>query len=662
MAGAMADANAEASSRSPAKFRKRRIPTSCGACRQSKVKCDGRRPCSRCRSLQKVCKFEERPKVAHQLEIDELKREVENLRLQLAQQKRGSVGDDNTAAASAVLPTSVAVDSSTPFIPGNPGLFDVCEQACVESPASSRATGSHTSGNRSSSYSQRRPLSYRADRATGPFHINLVGTQDVVDAGLITLDQATSYFATFFRGCDRYVPVFDADHDALDSVRSRSGILFSVICTAGCRAFGGTDCQPWRVLNLHTRRMVNAAVTVPAMLRLETIQALLVRACYSSERSLLVAAAARMAVDLGLPDAYDELVSRVFAMSRSSEDDVSVTQDEDPLMRKTRTWLHILNMGYILHIDAGDMLTVKLAGDARRGRVLLRDRLVRKQDMCLWPQVELNVLRAQMLERLSQRSHTEAEIMDIVSDAIIDINIWFDDWKRICDPRNPHTPWLMLNMQVQRCWGVTMALCRAIRITGVENVDVMSPTQKQMLGMTRAALAEHLDIVTSEPRLYLRNLRFAMDFVWAKCVFCYLLLLKLSILLLPPERGRRGGDDDKSLLQRGNVLLSELSEADGGPLDGHRSSTARMYLQLLETGMQRYQSAVEKRGDGDGGGGQDVFAPEQFLLEWDFPGLTLYSSSIMEAGWLDDVMMEAFGSIDDLMAFGWASAEPPSQS
>ncbi|KFG84132.1 C6 zinc finger domain protein [Metarhizium anisopliae] len=325
-------------------------------------------------------------------------------------------------------------------------------------------------------------------------------------------------------------------------------------------------------------------------------------------------------------------------------------------------------MSHILHVDAGDFLALGFNGDARRSRVLLKKPLMRKQDMCLWPQVELNALRTQMYSRLCNRIHTDAEIMDIVSDAMLDINVWYDDWNRIFDPKDPHSPWLLLNMQVQRCWGVTMALCRAIRTTGVENVDVMSPTQKQMLAMAQEALWQHLGIITQEPRLYLQNLRFAMDFVWAKCVFCYLLLLKLT-MLLPNEASRSGND----LIDRGHILLSELGEAGGGLLNGHRSNTGKVYLQLLETGIDKFSSAIGNgrrnhtdsiRNPASNNGsilqieeGQDSFVPEQFVFDWDFPGLTLFSSSVTDTGWLDDILLEALNGTDEFMGFGWSTTD-----
>ncbi|KAH0594808.1 hypothetical protein MHUMG1_07643 [Metarhizium humberi] len=641
----MADVNSNVAS--PAKPRKRRIP----------AKCDGRRPCSRCRSLRKVCKFEERPKESHELRIDELQKQVEDLQTKIRQQEEAITSVE--ARSGHAISTSFASLDRHPF-----GTYEAVEPIVAASPESSRAGASLKSGTRSS-IEQVSPL--RAERSTVPFRINLVETPDVVVAGLTTLDQACSYFLTFFQGCDRYVPVFDPQYDSMESVRSRSSILFSAICTVGCRALTGTDSQQWRLLNFHLRRTINAAISVPAMLSLETIQALLVRACYTSERSLLVAAATRMAVDLGLPNAYDSLMSRVLSASWGPASDASV-QDESILMRKTRTWLHILNMSHILHVDAGDFLALGFNGDARRSRVLLKKPLMRKQDMCLWPQVELNALRTQMYSRLCNRIHTDAEIMDIVSDAMLDINVWYDDWNRIFDPKDPHSPWLLLNMQVQRCWGVTMALCRAIRTTGVENVDVMSPTQKQMLAMAQEALWQHLGIITQEPRLYLQNLRFAMDFVWAKCVFCYLLLLKLT-MLLPNEASRSGND----LIDRGHILLSELGEAGGGLLNGHRSNTGKVYLQLLETGIDKFSSAIGNgrrnhtdaiRNPAPNNGsilqieeGQDSFVPEQFVFDWDFPGLTLFSSSVTDTGWLDDILLEALNGTDEFMGFGWSTTD-----
>ncbi|KND91946.1 hypothetical protein TOPH_03296 [Tolypocladium ophioglossoides CBS 100239] len=639
MGGAAGDAA------SPAKARKRRIP-------------------SRCRALNKVCEFEELPKDAQQLEIDLLEKQVESLKAQLLSQG-ASAAVLASGQTDANLPLTARQDSVSAHVLGQPAAL---------SPISSNATAPDLSSR-----------AHLASRATGtgspeaafascrkPSHYDAVAIQlpDFVDIGLLSPEQAELYFNTFFHGSDRYVPVFDPQHDTAQSVRARSSLLFSAICTVGCRALSGTDSQQWRLLNFHMKRILNAAMVVPSMASLETVQALLVRACYTSERSLLVAVATRMALDLGLSDAYDELMTRAITKGRQLAD--ALAPDETTLMRKTRTWLYILVMGHILHVDAGDLLPLKFSGDVRRCRVLLRRPVSAKQDLCLWPQVELNALRARIYATLSDpRRVRDEDIMSDVRDAMIDLDVWYNDWARIYDKDDPQTPWLTLNLQVQRCWGVTMALCRAIRTTGVENVDVMSPTQRALLSMAKDALRQHLEIIIEEPRLYLHNLRYAMDFVWAKCVFCYLLLLKLSILLPDNEQ-----TPTCELVACGNTLLAELSEAGGALMYGHRNNTGKLYLQLLQTGIEKYSRAM---GDGlaaqpsrapddgnprrlqevevPGAGDADSFVPEQFVFEWDFPGLTLFSSSATEAGWLDSILLEALNGTDEFMGFGWSSTE-----
>ncbi|PNY27836.1 Uncharacterized protein TCAP_02238 [Tolypocladium capitatum] len=602
-------------------------------------------------------------------EIELLAQQVESLKAQLQSQGAHapsfanlpfSTRRDGVLAHVLDLHAAPSPMSSNPTAPG----------PSSRAPFAARVTG--TGSPESTFASSPSPSS----RKTSHYDAVAVQLPDFVDIGLLSPEQAELCFDTFFHGSDRYAPVFDPRHDTAQSVRARSSLLFSAICTVGCRALGGTDSQQWRLLNFHMKRILNAALVMPSMASLETVQALLVRACYTSERSLLVAVATRMALDLGLSDAYDELMSRSLTKGWQLAD--APMPDEATLMRKTRTWLYILVMGHILHVDAGDLLPLKFGGDVRRCRVLLRRPVSAKQDLCLWPQVELNALRARIHTTLSDpRRVGDVDIMSDVRDALIDLDVWYNDWARIYDQDDPQTPWLTLNLKVQRCWSVAMALCRAVRTAGVENVDFMSHTQRDLLSMAKDALRQHLEITIKEPRLYLRNLRYAMDFVWAKCVFCYLLLLKLSILLPDDEQ-----TPTCDLAARGNTLLAELSDAAGGFTNGHRNNTGKLYLQLLQTGIERYSRAMgsgfaaqpslatdeninnhnspprlEEGGASGTPGDAYSFVPEQFVFEWDFPGLTLFSSSATEAGWLDSILLEAFNGTDEFMGFGWSSTE-----
>ena len=500
------------------------------------------------------------------------------------------------------------------------------------------------------------------------------------------MEQAESYFTTFFQGCHRYVPIFDPRHDSMESIRRRSVLLFSVICSVGCRILSGTESQHWHLLNFHIKRMLNGAITAPARASLETVQALLVRACYAPERSLLVAVATRTALDLGLPEAYDELSTRHITRTSQGPTSGPGLEDEVVLMRKTRTWLHLHVLGNILHVDAGDLPTFKFSGDVRRCRVLLDTTFSTEMDFALLSQVELNVLRTRIYDSLSNRAGLDDEgIMAVVRDAKIDVEVWFDDWIRIFTKSPTDALSLGPNLCVQRCWADSMALCRAVRASGVENVDAMSPTQRQVLLMAKDALRQHLAIILEEPRSYLRQLRFAMDFVWAKCVFCFLLLLKLSILL-PDDHGN-GNDDatraSQALIEDGNTLVAEMAKAGGGNTAPGRSNTSQMYLRLLQSSIEKYRNAVgspKAGGIGSSGGvgyestqssqgveggssaetGQkelESFVPEQFIFEWDFPGLTLFSSPTTDAGWLDEFLLGSMNGGDDFYWLGWPPAD-----
>lgn len=591
---------------------------------------------------------------------------------------------------SGFTPTTNLLNTSTSPMAG--GTLPSASHAHMDTSATSPSTTTFQSGSTS------------AKRKRSHFTVEpvLPNSDDVVTLGLISPEDAESYFTAFFQGCHQYVPVFDPRCDSMHAIRSRSGLLFSTICTVGCRVLRGTESHPWRLLNFHIKRVLNATIAggkAPGKTNLETVQALLVRACFVSERSILVTVATRLAIDLRLFEAYDELSTRFITRASLGSSsggggvvpDIHQQEDDIYLMRKVRTWIHLLVLGYLLHVDAGDLLTFRFAGNVRRSRILLDTPNCTDMDLHLFSQLELNVIRANTYAALAGQPSDDAEIMDVVRDAKIDIDVWFNDWTRIFERRAipAQRRWLALHLRIQQCWADTMALCRAVRISGVENVDAMTGSQRSMLLMARGALTQHLEIILEEPRSYLRNLRYAMDFVWAKCAFCFLLLLKLSMLVAEDDE-----QTSRLLLARGKTLLAELHATGGGRESGSgRNSTSRVYLQLLQTGMEKFSRTVlgenltpsssqhlsgtstprqqqqqreGREGSGNNGGANaedehnelESFVPEQFVFEWDFPGLTLFSNPTTEAGWLDDFLRGALVGGEDFYGFGWNPVDP----
>ncbi|OBS24226.1 hypothetical protein FPOA_04773 [Fusarium poae] len=624
-----------ASNSAQPRARKKRIPTSCGSCRQSKVKCDGSRPCSRCQQLQKTCNFVEKPKEPHELRIEALEKEIESLRARLP---------PNAPNTARPLTHHYASNTERPLQFNTLGTFNPppdINYAHTSNIPSQLAVSTSTGSPETTSHFPRPPKRPRSSFETEtPAAANIFADDDLSN------EEAELYFNAFFSGCDRYVPVFDPRYDSLPAIRSRSDLLFTTICSVGCRVLNGTNSR-WRTLALRTQRMLNAAIANPSTGNLETVQALLVQACYAGERAILIAIATRMAMDLGFTEAYDTLVAESVLGDTLSNGEQTIIENNFTRMIKARVWLHLLVLSYILHVDAGGVPTFKFRGASRRCRILLQSPFSTGMDHYLFAQVELNVLRAKIYASLPQRANLgDGEIMDLVRDAKLDIDVWFHDWIRISEPHHQTMPWFVPNLSVQRCWADNMALCRAVRAAGVENVNVMSVTQKAILDMTKASLKQHLDIIIQEPRLYLKSIRYAMDFVWAKNTFCCLLLLKLSALL--PEKNDQQSQHD--LVAKASILLNELEMAVAGGLKGDsRSNTSVLYLQLLKLSIQKYKrglnldsddpAEVDTNQEGQAGYTElESFVPDQFVFEWDFPGLTLFSSPINESTWLNEFL------------------------
>ncbi|KAL2395121.1 hypothetical protein ABEF93_000382 [Exophiala dermatitidis] len=594
----------EAPAGSPSGLTKRRIPKACGSCRASKVKCDGQRPCSR-------------PPDPTGQRIEALERELQTLKGRLSAQ------EGRTYATS--LEPAVTDSSTSPFEPSR-------------QPPSSAPNQEQPGPDVSRMRDERLQLSSQ-----------ISPVPNFADKGLITMEQAELFFNAFFQGCDRYVPIFDPSHDTFHSVKARSALLFDAIVTIGCGVLTDADSQICHLLHFQLKKMLNLVVVTPEYASLETVQALLVIACYSSERSLLLAFATRMALDLGLPEAYEELTKRLVTRGQSNQQ-ADATEDA-VLMRRTRAWFQLIVLEQILRVDAGTLRSFRVKGDARRCRILLDKSFSTVLDLRLLSQVELNALRARMHDSISSaRDFEDENVLNTVRDAQIDLEVWYSDWHNImCRSPNAETPVLLLNLKVQKYWSQAVVLCRAVRALGNENIAAMSMPQREILLMAKDALGKHLRVILDEPQHYLAHFRFAMDFVWAKCAFCFLLLLKLVRFFAE--------DDDSAkaqLLEDGYRLLRELNKAGGGsPGGGGRSHASKMYLQVLQQSIQKYGRALRsdqgQQIPGDepanivqspespmnffwtpaNNAGQnelESWVPEQFVFEWDFPGLTLFSA------------------------------------
>lgn len=123
----------------------------------------------------------------------------------------------------------------------------------------------------SPSYTHENPL--KRKRSHFSLHSETVIAEFVAE-GTLSEEQAYECFTSFFRGCDRYVPIFDAT-DTFQAVRSRSCLLLNTICAIGCSVSENTAVDS-RSLYAQLKRSLAIVILSPNTHSLETVQALLV--------------------------------------------------------------------------------------------------------------------------------------------------------------------------------------------------------------------------------------------------------------------------------------------------------------------------------------------------------------------------------------------------
>jgi hypothetical protein len=106
----------------------------------------------------------------------------------------------------------------------------------------------------------------------------------------------------------------------------------------------GPVSQPFQSLNTELKRCIGKVIVSPDRESLESVQALLTIACYSTERNLFTSLASQMALDLQLPSAYEDLLGKMsgtesgYNYYERAETFSEVDAEDAMLFRKARIW------------------------------------------------------------------------------------------------------------------------------------------------------------------------------------------------------------------------------------------------------------------------------------------------------------------------------------
>lgn len=173
----------------------RRIPKACGACRSSKVRCDGLQPCSRCQNLRKECNYAERPPNPNEDRFERVERDVKRLSqhlMSLQDQLSALVNGNSPTQFDVAPPSKSAYGSNVP--PATHVLPSPRPNPSIQSVASASPAATSTATFAS-------PLSLPHDqparkrKKTG-LQIRRESPLDFVAKGLLTYEDARTCFET----------------------------------------------------------------------------------------------------------------------------------------------------------------------------------------------------------------------------------------------------------------------------------------------------------------------------------------------------------------------------------------------------------------------------------------------------------------------------------
>jgi hypothetical protein len=387
-------------------------------------------------------------------------------------------------------------------------------------------------------------------------------------------------------------------------------------------------------------------------------------AAYSENGSVLIALATRFAIQLGLPNVIDQLMAYLPSRPQTAH------AEERTLYRLSRIWLGICNFELLcvrtlpvmslrlivssFSLDGGKIPSTTLQISPRKIRTLVKHPERTAVDIRLLSQVELNVIRTEAYSKIVNQPRdalspqNESRLQNTINDTSVELSLWLEEWNTIISTELPsHERSLALqNLHIQREWALLTLSLKAIAASGIENIAIMSDYQHDLVRQAKEAAARHLRHVLvasplpssspSQPNqakepTYLGTFKWTLDYVWAKCAFSVLIVLKLSILLRDPVVSVR------SLLQDAHVLLEELKNVTVGHI---------AYFQILQTSIEKCEAAIrehmmQQAEYVDIGTptmdsnriAEDAFqgyVPGEFVFEWDFPGLNLKH---MPLGW-----------------------------
>ncbi|ORX39923.1 hypothetical protein BD324DRAFT_615541 [Kockovaella imperatae] len=376
---------------------------------------------------------------------------------------------------------------------------------------------------------------------------------DAVADGLVSEEEGREMMQIFFSGCSDFMPCFDPNMDTWESLRRRSPFCITTIIMIGARVRdgGGPPSDTQLACRAHAQRIASGTLfaRVP---RVEAVQAMSLLATFSDRGWLPGGHAVRLALDMGLDQAFGQLLRTGMGLGKSRPQ----LETERHLVVQSRVWFCLYLFEHQMAYGNGRPAILREDESIKSCRRLLEHPLSIASDARLVSMVELTALRAPLHSEIISSLHSSAteSILNYLIAANNDFEAWEKDWLVTFMSRQDADSFVYESLAIQRQYAELFANSQLLR-------DIREPQDVFKLGMNAQAFAiqsirnaERCIEICLRNDQYRHRLKYAVHYTHVCAAFAASFLMRITRLFPDEVDFEKTMRDVKELAD----LLSEI--------------------------------------------------------------------------------------------------------
>ena len=300
---------------------------------------------------------------------------------------------------------------------------------------------------------------------------------DLVALGFISKLQARLFFNQYFTTRHIFIPVYDKLFDTWESLRVRSPFSISTILSVAARANdgGGPMSEHQRHCLEHARKVSLGTIYHPIN-RVEAVQAMLLLAAFNDDGWLIGGDACRMAMDMGLDQAFRKLLKTGMGRNKVGKE----LEADRLLVIGARTYFALYLFEHQMSYGNGRQTILREDDTIHRCRSFLDHPLTNICDISLISSVELMALRSPLHTALTSSAGDPIDyrmIKDIQA-ATNTFEDWNTEWSQLFPP-GEEGDFYRESLILQRSYSCLFINSQVLRnVPGPAGVKRMSPDEK----------------------------------------------------------------------------------------------------------------------------------------------------------------------------------------